>query len=59
MNLPVLAMDFLSLFKGFTTKSGRTDLPYIHVYGFAKGTTDNELIAVVEERIKKYLPGFK
>lgn len=59
MNLPVLAMDFLSLFKGFTTKSGRTDLPYIHVYGFAKGATDNELINVVVERIQKYLPGFK
>jgi tRNA (guanine37-N1)-methyltransferase len=40
MNLPVLAIDFLDVFGGFTHKTGRVDLPYIHVYGFAKGKDD-------------------
>jgi hypothetical protein len=37
MNLPVLAMDFLDIFRGFSTqrKEG-APLPMIHVYGFIK-----------------------
>lgn len=44
MNLPVLAIDFLDVFKGFTKKTNCINLPYIHVYGFAKGKTNEELI---------------
>lgn len=59
MNLPVLALDFLDVFRGFTLKTGRTELPYIHVYGFAKGLKEEELIDSVTARITACLPGFK
>ncbi|CAD8108795.1 unnamed protein product [Paramecium primaurelia] len=58
MNLPVLALNFLDVFKGFTQKTGKQDLPYIHVYGFAKGKDDQELIEQFSQRIIKGLPGF-
>ena len=58
MNLPVLAMNFLDVFKGFTQKTGKTELPYIHVYGFEKGKDDEELIEQFSKRIVKCLPGF-
>lgn len=59
MNLPVLAIDFLGLFKGFCKKTGKLELPYIHVYGFVKGSTDEELINGVTARIRGQLPGFE
>ncbi|CAD8207838.1 unnamed protein product [Paramecium octaurelia] len=58
MNLPVLAINFLDVFKGFTQKTGKVELPYIHVYGFAKGKDDQELIEQFSLRIVKGLPGF-
>lgn len=59
MNLPVLAIDFLGLFKGFRKQTGKILLPYIHVYGFVKGSTDEELIEGVTARIRAQLPGFE
>jgi hypothetical protein len=47
MNLPVLAMDFLGVFRGMLKKGdpsiwNTNNLPLIHVYGFVKGNTNEE-----------------
>ncbi len=47
MNLPVLAIDFLDVFRGLLRVAdasiwGENNLPLIHVYGFVKGDTDEQ-----------------
>jgi septin family protein len=61
MNLPVLAMDFLGVFRGMLKKGDPSiwnvnNLPLIHVYGFVKGSTNEECEKSIMERINKYLP---
>jgi hypothetical protein len=61
MNLPVLAMDFLDIFVGFRVrmKNWSKQLPMIHVYGFIKGDSDEELKQLAELRIRGRLPNFE
>ncbi|XP_037806560.1 tRNA (guanine(37)-N1)-methyltransferase isoform X2 [Lucilia sericata] len=60
MNLPAMAVEFLSAFRGLFAKETSIDFsqenvnfPLVHVYSFAKGTNTKELVLqLVEENLQ-------
>lgn len=60
MNLPVDAIEFLDVFRGFLLKAKWTEdeLPMIHVNGFVVAQDEEESKTKMAERIAKILPNF-
>lgn len=59
MNLPAMAVEFLSAFRGLFKKEfhesidGEINYPLVHVYSFAKGSNTKELVLqLVEDHLK-------